>query len=105
MYHIFVFTLNIITWYVKLWKKAISASHFTFSKLNFAKRYSVTSFTRFSFRCTCTINQETLSAISSDENNVNKHTIFFDVRKLFKDRSKSTRCKVLFLTSNNIEYC
>ena len=76
-----------------------------FSKLNFAKRYCVTSFTRFSFRCTCTINQNTLSAISSDENNVNKHTTFCDVRKRFKDRSKSTKCKVMFLTSNKIEYC
>ena len=40
-----------------------------------------------------------------DENNVNKHTTFCDVRKLFKDRSKSTKCKVMFLTSNKIEYC
>ena len=38
-------------------------------------------------------------------NNVNKHTIFCDVRKLFKDRSKSTKFKVMFLTSNKIEYC
>ena len=44
------------------------------------------------------INQKTLSAISSDENNVNKHTTFRDVRKLFKYRSKSTICKVMFLT-------
>ena len=65
-------------------------------KLNFAKRYWVTSFTRFSFRCTCTINQKALSAISSDENNVNKHMTFCDVRKPFKDRSKSTKCKVMF---------
>ena len=35
----------------------------------------------------------------------NKHTTFCDVRKLFKDRSKSTKCKVMFLTSNKIEYC
>ena len=53
----------------------------------------------------CTINQKTLSAISSDENNVNKCTTFCDTRKLFKDRSKSTKCKVMFLTSNKIEYC
>ena len=46
-----------------------------------------------------------LIAISSDENNVNKHTEVCDVRKLFKDRSKSTKCKVMFLTSNKIEYC
>ena len=59
----------------------------------------------FSFRCTCTFNQKTISAISSDENSVNKHTSFCDVRKLFKDRSKSTKCKVMFLTSNKIEYC
>ena len=39
---------------------------------------------------------ETLSAISSDENNVNRHTTFYYVRKLFKDRSKSTKCKVVF---------
>ena len=52
----------------------------------------------------CTINQKTLSAISSDENNVNKLMTFCDVRKLFKDRSKSTKCKVMFLTSNKIEY-
>ena len=65
-------------------------------KLNFAKRHRLTSFIRFSFRCTCTINQKTLSAISSDENNVNKHTTFCDVRKLFKDRYKSTKCKVMF---------
>ena len=43
-----------------------------------------------------TINQKTLSDISSDENNVNKHTTFCDVRKLFKDRSKSRKCKVMF---------
>ena len=48
-------------------------------------------------------NQKTLSAISSDENNVNKHTTFCGVRKLFKDRSKSTKCEVMFLTSNKIE--
>ena len=48
---------------------------------------------------------ETLSAISSYENNVNKHMTFCDVRKLFKDRSKFTKCKVMFLTSNKIEYC
>ena len=47
----------------------------------------------------------TLSAISCDENNVNKHTTFCDVRKRLKDRSKSTKCKVMFLTSNKIEYC
>ena len=41
----------------------------------------------------------------SDENKVNKHATFCDVRKLFKDRSKSTKCKVMFLTSNKIEYC
>ena len=41
----------------------------------------------------------------SDENNVNKHKKFCDVRKLFKDRSKSTKCKVMFLTSSKIEYC
>ena len=29
---------------------------------------------------------------------------FYDVRKLFKDRSKSTKCEVMFLTSNKIEY-
>ena len=33
---------------------------------------------------------QALSAISSDENNVNKHTTFCDVRKLLKDRYKST---------------
>ena len=49
--------------------------------------------------------QKTLSATSSDENKVNKHTKFCDVRKLFKDRSKSTKCKVMFLTLNKIEYC
>ena len=48
---------------------------------------------------------KTFSAISSDENNVNKHTTFCDVRKLFKDRSKPSKWKVMFLTSNKIEYC
>ena len=38
-------------------------------------------------------------------NNVNKHMAFCDVRKLFKDRSKATKCKVMFLTSNKIEDC
>ena len=48
---------------------------------------------------------ENVKPISSDENNVNKHTTFCDVRKLFKDNSMSTKCKVMFLTSNKIEYC
>ena len=48
---------------------------------------------------------ENVNAISSDENNFNKHTTFCDVRKLFKARSKSTKCKVVLLTSNKIEYC
>ena len=34
---------------------------------------------------------ENVSAILPDESNVNKHTTFCDVRKLFKDRSKSTK--------------
>ena len=78
---------------------------FSFHLFKVKFRYLVTSVTRFSFRCTCTINQKMLSAISSDENNVNKHTTFCDVRKRFKDRSNSTKCKVMFLTSNKIEYC
>ena len=48
---------------------------------------------------------ENVSAISSDEKNVNKHTTFWDVRKLINDRSKSTKCKVMFLTSNKIDNC
>ena len=48
---------------------------------------------------------EKLSAISSDENNVNKHTTFCYIRKLFKGSSKTTKRKVMFLTSNKIEYC
>ena len=51
------------------------------------------------------MDQKTLSAISTDENNVNKYMTFCDVRKLLKDRSKSTKCKIMFLTSNKIEYC
>ena len=47
--------------------------------------------------------EKTLSAISSDGNNVNKHTTFCDVRNIFKDCSKSTKCKVMFLTSNKID--
>ena len=43
-----------------------------------------------------------LSFIYSDENNVNKHTTFCYVRKLFKDRSKSTKGKVMFLTSKKM---
>ena len=43
--------------------------------------------------------------VKRHENNVNKHTTFCDVRKLFKDRSKSAKCKVMFLTSNKIKYC
>ena len=48
---------------------------------------------------------ENVSAISSDVNNVNEHTTFWDVRKLFNDRFKSTKCKVMFLTSNKIDNC
>ena len=40
---------------------------------------------------------ENVSAISPDEIKVNKHTTFRDVRKLLKDRSRSTKCKVMFL--------
>ena len=35
---------------------------------------------------------ENVKRIFSDENKVNKHTTFCDVRKLFKARSKSTKC-------------
>ena len=59
---------------------------------------------QLSMKCILLINVKSLSAISSDENNVDKHTTFCDVRKLFEDRSKSTKCKVMFLTSNKIEY-
>ena len=59
----------------------------------------------FHFDARARSTSKTLSAISSDENNVNKHTTFCDVRKLFKDRSKPSKCKVMYLTSNKIEYC
>ena len=106
MHHIFVFYLkyNHLVCLVIEVGYYISFS-FHFFKVKFHETLLSYVIYLFSFRCTCTINQKTLSAISSDENNVNKHTTLCDVRKLFKDRFKSTQCKVMFLTSNKIEYC
>ena len=80
---------------------------FSFHLFKVKFRETVLSYVIYTFFISMHVHDQpiTLSAISSDENNVNKHTTFCDVRKLFKDRSKSTKCKVMFLTSNKIEYC
>ena len=74
---------------------------FSFYLFKFKFRETLLSYVIYPFFSSMHVHDqpENVSAISSDEKNVNKQTTFCDVRKLLKYRSKSTKCKVVFLTS------
>ena len=105
MYHIFVFILvrffklGMFSYGSRLYQLRISPFHSELSR-------NVIELRHLPFFISMHVHDqpENVKRHSFDENNVNKHTTFCDIRKLFKDRTKSTKCKVMFLTSNKIEY-